>query len=247
MERLIEQKREDGVFLTVLGFGMGNYKDSKMETLADKGNGNYAYIDNITEARKVLVNEFGGTLFTIAKDVKLQIEFNPSKVKAYRLIGYENRLLKDEDFNNDKKDAGDLGSGHTVTALYEIIPVGVESEFFKVDELKYQKNKIDPNAYKSKELMTIKLRYKQPDKNVSKLIVHPLNDSNADLSKTSDNFRWSASVASFGMLLRESEYVKDFTYDRVVQLAEGARGKDKEGYRIEFINMVKSFGLVASK
>jgi Ca-activated chloride channel family protein len=247
MERLIEQKREDGVFLTVLGFGMGNYKDSKMETLADKGNGNYAYIDNITEARKVLVNEFGGTLFTIAKDVKLQIEFNPTKVKAYRLIGYENRLLKDEDFNNDKKDAGDLGSGHTVTALYEIIPVGVESEFFKVDELKYQKNKIDPDAYKSKELMTIKLRYKQPDKNVSKLIVHPLNDSNVDLTKTSDNFRWSASVASFGMLLRESEYVKDFTYDEVVQLAESARGKDKEGYRIEFINMVKSFGLVASK
>ena len=247
MERLIEQKREDGVFLTVLGFGMGNYKDSKMETLADKGNGNYAYIDNITEARKVLVNEFGGTLFTIAKDVKLQIEFNPTKVKAYRLIGYENRLLKDEDFNNDKKDAGDLGSGHTVTALYEVIPVGVESEFFKVDELKYQKNKIDPDAYKSKELMTIKLRYKQPDKNVSKLIVHPLNDSNVDLAKTSDNFRWSASVASFGMLLRESEYVKDFTYDEVVQLAEGARGKDKEGYRIEFINMVKSFGMVASK
>lgn len=244
MERLIEEKKQSGIFLTVLGFGMGNYKDSKMEILADKGNGNYAYIDNITEARKVLVNEFGGTLFTIAKDVKLQIEFNPAKVKAYRLIGYENRLLKDEDFNNDKKDAGDLGSGHTVTALYEIIPVGVESEFLKVDELKYQTNKIDPQAYKSKELMTIKLRYKQPDKDVSKLIVHPLVDSNTALSKTSDNFRWSASVAAFGMLLRESEYVKDFTYDQVVQLAEGSKGKDKEGYRIEFINMVKSFGMV---
>ncbi|HEX5167998.1 MAG TPA: von Willebrand factor type A domain-containing protein [Cyclobacteriaceae bacterium] len=245
MERLIEEKKQSGIFLTVLGFGMGNYKDSKMETLADKGNGNYAYIDNITEARKVLVNEFGGTLFTIAKDVKLQIEFNPAKVKAYRLIGYENRLLKDEDFNNDKKDAGDLGSGHTVTALYEIIPVGVESEFLKIDELKYQKNKIDPKASSSKELMTIKLRYKQPDKDVSKLIVHPLIDANTSLSKTSDNFRWSASVAAFGMLLRESEYIKDFSYDQVIQMAEGSRGKDKEGYRIEFINMVKSFSSVA--
>jgi Ca-activated chloride channel family protein len=247
MERLIEEKRKDGIFLTVLGFGMGNYKDSKMETLADKGNGNYAYIDNITEARKVLVNEFGGTLFTIAKDVKLQIEFNPAKVKAYRLIGYENRVLKNEDFNNDKKDAGDLGSGHTVTALYEIIPVGVESEFLKVDDLKYQKNTIDPKAEKSKELMTIKFRYKRPDGDVSKLIVHPLIDSNTILSKTSDNFRWSASVAAFGMLLRESEYIKNFSYDAVVQMAQNSKGDDKEGYRMEFINMVKSFGAVASR
>ncbi len=247
MERLIEEKRKDGIFLTVLGFGMGNYKDSKMEILADKGNGNYAYIDNITEARKVLVNEFGGTLFTIAKDVKLQIEFNPAKVKAYRLIGYENRMLKNEDFNNDKKDAGDLGSGHTVTALYEIIPVGIESEFFKIDDLKYQNTKVDPKAEKSKELMTIKFRYKKPDGDVSKLIVHPLIDSNTILSKTSDNFRWSASVAAFGMLLRDSEYIKNFSYDAVVQMAQHARGEDKEGYRIEFINMVKSFGAVASR
>lgn len=247
MERLIEEKRGDGIFLTVLGYGMGNYKDSKMEILADKGNGNYAYIDNITEAKKVLVNEFGGTLFTIAKDVKLQVEFNPAKVKAYRLIGYENRMLKSEDFNNDKKDAGELGSGHTVTALYEIIPVGVESEFFKIDELKYQTTAISQEAYKSPELMTIKLRYKKPDGDVSKLIVHPLTDSNIQLSKTSDNFRWSASVAAFGMLLRESEYVKSFTYDQVAQMAQGAKGEDKEGYRIEFINMVKIFGLVASK
>ncbi len=247
MERLIEEKRKDGVFLTVLGYGMGNYKDSKMETLADKGNGNYAYIDNITEARKVLVNEFGGTLFTIAKDVKLQIEFNPAKVKAYRLIGYENRMLKNEDFNNDKKDAGDLGSGHTVTALYEIIPVGVESEFFKVDDLKYQHTTIDPKAQNSKELMTIKFRYKKPDEDVSKLIVHPLIDSNIILSKTSDNFRWSASVAAFGMLLRDSEYIKNFNYDAVVQMAQNSKGEDKEGYRIEFINMVKSFGSVASR
>lgn len=247
MERLIEQKRGDGVFLTVLGYGMGNYKDSKMEILADKGNGNYAYIDNITEAKKVLVNEFGGTLFAIAKDVKLQVEFNPAKVKAYRLIGYENRMLKSEDFNNDKKDAGELGSGHTVTALYEIIPVGVESEFFKIDELKYQNNKIAPEAYKSSEMMTIKLRYKKPDGDISKLIVHPLTDVNVSLNKTSDNFRWSASVAAFGMLLRESEFVKSFTYDQAAQLAQSSKGEDKEGYRVEFINMVKAFGLVASK
>lgn len=247
MERLVEEKRKDGVFLTVLGFGMGNYKDSKMEVIADKGNGNYAYIDNITEAKKVLVNEFGGTLFTIAKDVKLQIEFNPSKVKAYRLIGYENRILKNEDFNNDKKDAGELGSGHTVTALYEIIPVGVESEFYKIDELKYQTTKVDPGASKSKESMTVKFRYKKPNEEVSKLIVHPLVDNQVSLNKTSDDFRWSASVAAFGMLLRESEYIKNFSYDQVVQLAQGAKGEDKEGYRIEFINMAKSFGSIASR
>ena len=248
MERLIEEEKKSGVFLTVLGFGMGNYKDSKMETLADKGNGNYAYIDNITEAKKVLVNEFGGTLFTIAKDVKLQVEFNPAKVKAYRLIGYENRMLKSEDFNNDKKDAGDLGSGHTVTALYEIIPVGIESEFLKIDPLKYQSVKIDSAASKSKELMTVKFRYKKPQENDSKLIVHALMDGHTDLEKTSDNFRWSASVAAFGMLLRESEYIKSYTYEDVARLAQGARGTDKEGYRIEFINLVKSFsGVVAMR
>jgi Ca-activated chloride channel homolog len=248
MERLIEEERKSGVFLTILGYGMGNYKDSKMETLSGKGNGNYAYIDNLTEARKVLVNEFGGTLFTIAKDVKLQVEFNPAKVQAYRLIGYENRMLKNEDFNNDKKDAGDLGSGHTVTALYEIIPVGAESEFFKIDPLKYQSTKIDRSAQKSSELLTVKFRYKQPDGETSKLIVHPLNDDQVPLAKTTDNFRWSAAVAAFGMLLRESEYCKSYTYTDVVALAQGARGADKEGYRIEFINMVKSLsGVVASR
>lgn len=241
MERLIEEERKSGVFLTVLGFGMGNYKDSKMETLANKGNGNYAYIDNINEARKVLVNEFGGTLFTIAKDVKLQIEFNPAKVKAYRLIGYENRMLKNEDFNNDKKDAGDLGSGHTVTALYEIIPVGVNSEFFQpVDELKYQKLKVEPSAMKGNELMTVKFRYKKPDEETSRLIVHALTDKQVPLNKTTDNFRWSAAVAAFGMLLRESEYVKQFTYEDVIALAEGAKGTDKEGYRREFITMART-------
>jgi Ca-activated chloride channel homolog len=247
MERLIEEKRKDGIFLTVLGYGMGNYKDSKMETLADKGNGNYAYIDNISEARKVFVNEFGGTLFTIAKDVKLQVEFNPAKVQAYRLIGYENRVLKNEDFNNDKKDAGDLGSGHTVTALYEIIPIDVKSEFFDVDDLKYQTTTVNPTAKTSDELMTIKLRYKKPNEDVSKLIVHPLVDSNIDLKKTSENFRWSASVAAFGMLLRESEFINGFTYDQVIEMARNSRGRDEEGYRAEFIGMVKSTNLVTAR
>lgn len=247
MEKLIEEKRKDGVFLTAMGFGMGNYKDSKMETLADKGNGNYMYIDSILEAQKALVNEFGGTLFTIAKDVKLQVEFNPAKVQAYRLIGYENRMLKNEDFNNDKKDAGELGSGHTVTALYEIIPVGVESKFFKVDELKYQKTKIDPKASASNELMTVKFRYKKPDGDVSKLIVHSLVDTNKEIEKTSDNFRWAASVASFGMLLRQSEYLNGFSEDGILRLAQGAKGEDKEGYRTEFISLVKVDRLVAGR
>jgi Ca-activated chloride channel family protein len=246
MERLIEQKRKDGIFLTVLGYGMGNYKDSKMEVLADKGNGNYAYIDNITEARKVLVNEFGGTLFTIAKDVKLQIEFNPENVKAYRLIGYENRMLASEDFNNDKKDAGELGSGHTVTALYEIVPAGADTPVDGVDPLKYQKPTVAPRASYTGELMTIKLRYKKPESDVSKLITHTLKDSEVALSKTSDNFRWSAAVAGFGMILRESEYANQYTCDQVLMLANGAKGIDKEGYRVEFINLVKAVNQVGT-
>ncbi|MCU0322396.1 MAG: VWA domain-containing protein, partial [Chitinophagaceae bacterium] len=194
---LIEKERKNGIFLTVLGYGMGNYKDNKMQQLADKGNGNHAYIDNMNEARKVLINEFGSTLFTIAKDVKLQVEFNPTHVQAYRLIGYENRMLAAEDFNDNQKDAGELGAGHTVTALYEIIPVGVESEFFQVDPLKYHTIKIDHSASKSKELMTVKFRYKKPDADISQLIVHPLIDNQLPLENTSDNFRWSASVAAF--------------------------------------------------
>lgn len=247
MERLIEDKRQEGIFLTVLGFGMGNYKDSKMETLADKGNGNYFYIDSMLEAQKALVSEFGGTLFTIAKDVKLQIEFNPARVKAYRLIGYENRLLNAEDFNDDRKDAGELGSGHSVTALYEIIPVGVESKFSKVDDLKYQKTKTETSNSLSHEIMTIKFRYKRPEGSTSKLIVHAVVDENIALEKTSDNFRWSASVAAFGMILRNSEYVGDFNFEAVNSLASGARGDDKESYRIEFINMVRSIGALASR
>jgi Ca-activated chloride channel family protein len=247
MERLIEEKRADGIFLTVLGFGMGNYKDSKMEILADKGNGNYAYIDNILEAKKVLVNEFGGTLFTIAKDVKIQVEFNPAKVQAYRLIGYENRQLKDEDFNNDKKDAGEIGSGHTVTALYEVIPVGVESQFFKIDELKYQKTVVDKSATTTNELLTVKIRYKAPDGDVSKLITRALKDKSVKEAATSENFRWSAAVAASGMLLRESEYINGYTFDDAIILAESSRGKDENGYRIEFINMMKSMGVLASR
>jgi Ca-activated chloride channel homolog len=246
MENLIVEKRKDGIFLTVLGYGMGNYKDSKMEILADKGNGNYAYIDNISEARKTLVSEFGGTLFTIAKDVKLQLEFNPTKVQAYRLIGYENRMLKSEDFNNDKKDAGELGSGHTVTALYEIIPVGVKSDVYSIDNLKYQKSTIKTDGA-SDELLTIKLRYKKPDGDISKLITHPLKDSQKPFDATSNNFRWSASVAGFGMLLRDSEYIRELSYERVAEIAQSARGKDEEGYRAEFVNMVKSFSLVSKR
>ena len=245
MQTLIEEKRKSGVFLTVLGFGMGNYKDSKMEVLANKGNGNYAYIDNINEARKVLINEFGGTLFTVAKDVKLQIEFNPKKVQAYRLIGYENRLLNNEDFNDDQKDAGEMGAGHTVTALYEIIPVGVESKFVKkTDDLKYQKN--SPSSNYAHEMLTVKLRYKEPDGNKSKLLQQAVLDKYQDkLSKTSDNFRFSASVAMLGMLLRQSDFVQESSFEQTIALAEGAKGKDKEGYRAEYIKLAKSAQLMA--
>lgn len=246
MQKLIEEKRKSGVFLTVLGYGMGNYKDSKMETLADKGNGNYAYIDNITEAKKVLVNEFGGTLFTIAKDVKFQLEFNPAKVQAYRLIGYENRMLNSEDFNNDQKDAGEIGSGHTVTALYEIIPTGVKSEFIgSVDELKYQKNSKKPIENTSDDLLTIKLRYKEPDGNNSKLMQKAVVDNGNSKSELSSNFKFSAAVAEFGMLLRQSDYKQQSSFEQVVQLAESSLGKDKDGYRSEFLRLAKSTQLMA--
>ncbi|MDW3196425.1 MAG: von Willebrand factor type A domain-containing protein [Cytophagales bacterium] len=238
MERLIEKKREEGVFLTVLGFGMGNYKDDKMETLADKGNGNYAYIDNIREAKKVLVNEFGSTLFTIAKDVKIQVEFNPAKVQAYRLIGYENRLLAAEDFNDDQKDAGELGAGHTVTALYEIIPVGVESSFLgSVDPLKYQKKVPNSTKVNTNEWLTVKFRYKQPDSNKSKLIERTLTGAAVRMS---DNLQWASAVAGFGMLLRDSDYKGDLTYDQVIAQARSAVGKDEFGYRREFLDLVET-------
>ena len=240
MERLIEEKRNEGVFLTVLGFGMGNYKDSKMEILADKGNGNYAYIDTMKEAKKVLVNEFGGTMFTIAKDVKIQVEFNPTVVQAYRLIGYENRMLNAEDFNDDKKDAGELGSGHTVTALYQIIPVGVKSEFVKdIDPLKYQTN--DQKIVGSnKELLTVKFRYKEPNGTKSKLITEVVEN---EIRRSSHNLDWSMAVAGFGMLLRDSEYKGDLQYADVLQMAKSSKGTDEFGYRSEFIELV---GLVKS-
>ncbi|OQP40904.1 hypothetical protein A4H97_14965 [Niastella yeongjuensis] len=245
---MIEKERQSGIFLSVLGYGMGNYKDNKMQQLADKGNGNHSYIDNINEARKVLVTEFGSTLFTIAKDVKVQIEFNPAKVQAYRLIGYENRVMAAEDFNDDKKDAGELGSGHTVTALYEVIPTGVKSEFTgKVDDLKYQPAKTNTATGSGDEIMTIKLRYKKPDGDVSRLIVHPVTDSHQALANTSENFRFSAAVASFGMLLRNSEFKQQATYQQVIELAKSAKGTDANGYRQEFINLVQSAGSLTAK
>ncbi len=246
LKSLIESKRESGVFLSILGFGMGNYKDNKMETLADKGNGNYAYIDNLQEAQKVFVHEFGGTLFTIAKDVKLQLEFNPKFVKAYRLIGYENRMLHNEDFNDDKKDAGEMGSGHTVTAIYEIVPVGVESDYVKkIDDLKYQTNKeTNSVASNSNEVLTIKLRYKSPDENKSQLIEKAIIDKHIAFDKTSENFRFAIAVAEFGLILRQSEFKGLAHYDQVIDLAKNAKGTDEEGYRAEFIKLVKTAKLL---
>ncbi|MCE7990380.1 MAG: DUF3520 domain-containing protein [Roseivirga sp.] len=244
MEDLIEEKRDEGVFLTVLGFGTGNYKDSKMEILADKGNGNHAYIDNILEAKKVLVNEFGGTLFTIAKDVKIQVEFNPATVQAYRLIGYENRKLNDEDFNNDKKDAGELGAGHTVTALYEIIPVGVESDFKPLDDLKYQKTEPRKVSGNTTDLMTVKLRYKKPDGDKSILLEQVVKKQSVSLTKSSRNLKWSAAVAGFGMLLRGSDFKGDLEYKDVIALARSAKGADDQGYRSELIKLMETAELL---
>jgi Ca-activated chloride channel family protein len=248
LKSLIENKRESGVYLSVLGFGMGNYKDNKMETLADKGNGNYAYIDDLQEAQKEFVTEFGGTLFTVAKDVKLQLEFNPKYVRAYRLIGYENRRLNNEDFEDDKKDAGDMGSGHTVTAIYEIIPAGVESSYLgNVDPLKYQENKNLTNAANSNEVLTIKLRYKLPDEKTSRLMEEVVYDKHTAFDKTSDNFRLSASIAEFGLLLRQSGFKGKANFEHVIATAKSARVNDEEGYRAEFIKLVKTAQLLSNK
>jgi Ca-activated chloride channel family protein len=238
--RLIEKKRKSGVSLSILGFGMGNYKDGRMEQLADNGNGNYAYIDNFEEAKKVFVQEMGGTLHTIAKDVKLQIEFNPAHVKEYRLVGYENRKLKNEDFNNDKKDAGDLGAGHTVTAIYEIIPTGAETTSAnKVDALKYQNRSVKRWAKVDPDWMTIKLRYKKPNEDVSKLLEVTAKDNGISLQATSNNFRYSAAVASFAMTLRDSKFKGNATYDNISEMAQGALGKDEHGYRKEFLDLIQ--------
>lgn len=234
--RLIEEKRKDGIFLTVLGFGMGNYKDSRMEQLADKGNGNYAYIDSIMEAKKVLVTEMGGTLLTIAKDVKIQIEFNPAVVKEYRLIGYENRVMANEDFDNDQKDADELGAGHTVTALYEIV---LQDGKTAQNDLKYQTVTVNPEALKGKDLLTIKFRYKKPDGNKSILIEHPVPYALKDLKTASDNFRWTAAVAQWGLLLRDSEHKGSASFENVLSLAKSGKGQDVHGYRKEFIQLVE--------
>lgn len=244
LETLIEDERKTGIYLTVLGYGMGNYKDNKMQKLADKGNGNHAYIDNLNEAKKVLVNEFGSTLFTIAKDVKLQLEFNPQFVQSYRLIGYENRMLAAQDFSNDKKDAGELGAGHTVTALYEIIPVGVKDSFTnKVDQLKYQQL---ATANNSNELLTIKLRYKLPKNNDSQLITHVVDNVSKQLENASDNFKFSAAVAEFGMLLRASDFKQSASYKQVIQLAKASKGLDENGYKSEFLQLVETAALLST-
>jgi len=240
MERLVSEEKKKGVFITVLGFGMGNYKDNKLEIIADKGNGNYAYIDNFQEARKVLISEFGGTLFTIAKDVKFQIEFNPDKVKAYRLIGYENRQLNAEDFNNDKKDAGEMGAGHQVTALYEIITTDSNTEISKIDELRYQENKKISNEKYNDELLTIKVRFKDPDKEESKLISVTVKDNCSDINKATENLKFIASVAQFGMLLRESEYKGNSNLKNTIELARTGKGKDENGYAGEFIRLIEA-------
>ncbi len=244
LETLIESKRKSGVYLTVLGYGMGNYKDNKLQILAEKGNGNHAYIDNIQEANKVLVNEFGSTMYTVAKDVKLQVEFNPSNVNAYRLIGYESRLLNKEDFNDDTKDAGELGSGHTVTALYEIIPVGVENNFGGVDDLKYQrKNKVNLGLIKedihSTELLTVKLRYKKPDESNSKKLEVPVFSNNLN-KESSNEFKFVMAVAMFGQLLKNSDFKGSADYEKVIELAKSGLDNDEYGYRREFVRLVEA-------
>lgn len=229
LETLIEEKRKEGVFLSVLGFGMGNYKDNRLEVLADKGNGNYAYIDNIREAKKIFIEELSSTLFTIAKDVKIQVEFDPRYVKSYRLIGYENRLMAKEDFDDDTKDAGELGAGHSVTALYQIVP--------------------QENPPAEGNAVFIKFRYKAPDGEKSKLILHPTHAVSNALEETSDNFRFSAAVAGFGMLLRNSRYKGSLNQKKVIKLAQGALGADPFGYRQEFLELVeesKSVGTISS-
>ena len=234
LQRLVEEKRNNGIYISVLGYGMGNYRDDMAETIANKGNGNYAYIDNFTEAKKVLVNEFGGTLYTVAKDVKLQLEFNPQYVKEYRLVGYENRALANEDFEDDKKDAGEIGAGHTVTALYELIP----TKGATTDGLRYQKQVKEGFA---NELAFLKIRYKDPVVKDAKSVEEstPIPFTLTDFSQTDDDYRFAAAVAEWGMLLRNSKYKAKSSYKQVIDLAKNANGKDEEGYRKEFIRLVE--------
>jgi Ca-activated chloride channel family protein len=243
---LIQEKAKSRVFLSVFGFGMGNYKDSTLELLADKGNGAYGYIDTRREAEKVFVEQAEGTLATIAKDVKIQVEFNPARVQSYRLIGYENRLLKKEDFNNDAVDAGEIGAGHTVTALYEVVPVGVDADGMprpEVDPLKYQKSESDVKTRSvhgvSPELLTVKVRYKAPEGDVSRKLEFPLVDAGADFAKADGDFQFAAAVAGWGMLLRDSPHKGTATFPQVLNWAENGLGDDAGGYRAEFIQLVR--------
>lgn len=240
LENLIESKRKSGIFLTVLGYGMGNYKDNKMQILAQKGNGNHAYIDNIQEANKVLVNEFGSTMYAVAKDVKLQVEFNPAKVQSYRLVGYETRILNNEDFNDDTKDAGEMGAGHTVTALYEIIPTGISGNIpGSIDPLKYQtETNINTQTSNSSELLTVKLRYKTPEEEKSKKIEKSVTDMGKD--NVSPDFRFASAVAMFAQLLKDSDFKGEATYDKVIETANKGLSFDPEGYRAEFVRLVQS-------
>ena len=240
LESLVEEKRKTGVFLTCLGFGMGNYKDTKMEILADKGNGNYAYIDNIQEANRFLGKEFKGSIFTIAKDVKIQIEFNPSKILAYRLIGYENRKLRPEDFKNDAIDAGELGSNHSVTALYEVIPANAKSDYFlETDALKYTKTTAPTSTF-SNELATIKFRYKKPDGAQSIEMINVIQNSSRPTESTSNDFKFSAAVAWFGLKLRDSKLLKNKSAEEILALANEGISNDKDGYKAEFVRLVEA-------
>jgi len=239
LTRLIEDKAKSGVFLSVLGFGMGNLKDSTMEKLADKGNGNYAYIDSVNEARKVLVEEMGATLMTLAKDVKIQVDFNPAQVNAYRLIGYENRVLRNEDFNDDTKDAGDMGAGHTVTALFEIVPRGVEIALPAIDASKYQQPATSDRRSGSNEMLTVRVRYKLPDASDSTRFDVPLADRGASFDSSSADYRFAAAVAEFGMILRESPHKGAASLDHVISVADRSKGVDKNGYREEFVKLAR--------
>ncbi len=247
LTRLIEDRRKEGTYLTVLGFGTGNYKDGRMEALADKGNGNYAYIDNILEAQKVFGSELTGTLFTIAKDVKIQVEFNPSRVKAYRLIGYENRLLAKEDFNDDTKDAGELGAGHSVTALYEVVPVDSDEDFALIttDSLRYQRPSFPVDGHQS-EWLTVKLRYKPPTSDNSRLLSLRLTDHQLH-NRLDGDFAFAAAVAEFGMLLRDSEFKGDASWANVRELARRGMGEDVDGLRAEFLSLVARAAGVANQ
>lgn len=240
MQTLIENKRESGVFLTCLGYGMGNYKDSKMEILADKGNGNYAYIDNIQEANRFLGKEFKGSMFAIAKDVKIQIEFNPKHVQSYRLIGYENRKLRPEDFKNDAIDAGELGSNHTVTALYEIIPIGTNSDFYnQTSDLKYTKTEVTDNNYND-ELATIKFRYKKPDAQKSIEMVQIIENKSTVLENATNDLKFATAVAWFGLKLRDSKLIANKSSEDIKKLARLGLSNDLDGYKAEFIRLVEA-------